>query len=120
MQKLIRSLFIVILITGSLLAQKNFTLEQVTLESKSLSPKRLLQLQWIPGTDEFTYLETIEEETNLVKEKSDTEGKEIILTLSKLNVTIQSAELNTLNFSCFQMDIRQQNTLLELSISCRI
>ena len=56
MKKLLHSLIVVILFTGSLLAQKNFTLEQVILESASLSPKRLSQLQWIPDTDAFTYV----------------------------------------------------------------
>lgn len=96
MQKLISYLFIVILFTGSLLAQKNFSLEQVILESASLSPRYLSQLQWIPDTDAFTYVESADEETILVKENAASQGKEIILTLTELNVTLQSNELNTL------------------------
>ena len=95
MQKLIHSIFIVIILTGSLNAQKNFTLEQVILESESLSPKTLVQLQWIPDTDDFTYLDSTNVETNLIKENASTEGKEIILTLTELNVTLQSKGLNT-------------------------
>ena len=96
MKKLLHSLFIVILFTSSFLAQKNFTLEQVILESASLSSKHLSQLQWIPDTDDFTYVESTDEETNLVKENASSEGKEIILTLTELNVTLQNKELNTL------------------------
>ena len=95
MQKLISSLFVVILISGSLVAQKNFTLEQVILESESLLPKALSQLQWIPDTDAFTYVESVDNEINLIKENAITEGKEIILTLTELNVTLQSKGLNT-------------------------
>ncbi|MCH6575929.1 MAG: DPP IV N-terminal domain-containing protein, partial [Bacteroidetes bacterium] len=93
MQKLIRSLFIVILFTFSLLAQKNFTLEQVILESESLSPKRLSQLQWVPDTDAFTYVKSVDEETNLIKENSSSEGKEILLTLTKLNDILEGKGL---------------------------
>ncbi|MCH8034571.1 MAG: DPP IV N-terminal domain-containing protein [Bacteroidetes bacterium] len=96
MQKLIRSLFIAILFTGSLLAQKNFTLEHVILESASLSPKRLSQLQWIPDTDAFTHVITVDEETNLIKENASSEGKEILLTLTKLNDALTGKSFNTL------------------------
>jgi dipeptidyl-peptidase-4 len=95
MQKLIHAIFIVILFTGTLFAQKNFTLEQVILESESLSPKRLSQLQWIPDTEAFTYLDSTDVETNLIKENAASEGKEIILSLTELNVTLQSKGLNS-------------------------
>ena len=93
MQKLMRSLFIVILFTFSLLAQKDFTLEQVILESESLSPKSLSQLQWVPDTDAFTYVKSVDEETNLIKENSSSEGKEILLTLTKLNGILEGKGL---------------------------
>lgn len=96
MQKLICYLFIVILFTGSLPAQKNFTLEQVILERESLLPKSLLQLQWIPDTDDFTYVESNGKETNLVKENASSEGKEILLTLTRLNESLKARGLKTL------------------------
>jgi len=103
MKKLLHSLFIIILLSISSLAQKNFTLEQVILESESLSPKRLSQLQWIPDTDAFTYVESVDEETNLVKENAASNEKEIILTLAELNVALQSKKLNTLkSFPAFK------------------
>jgi dipeptidyl-peptidase-4 len=96
MQKLINSLFIVILFSGSLVAQKNFTLEQVILESESLLPNRLSQLQWIPDTDAFTYVDSTDVGTNLIKENASTEGKEILLTLTRLNESLDSKGLKTL------------------------
>ena len=96
MQKLIHFIFIVIFFTGSLLAQKNFTLEQVILERESLLPKSLLQLQWIPDTDAFTYLDSTDVETTLIKEHASTEGKEILLTLTRLNESLDSKGLKTL------------------------
>ncbi|MGB5847319.1 MAG: DPP IV N-terminal domain-containing protein, partial [Ignavibacteriaceae bacterium] len=96
MQKLIHSLCIVILFTTSLFAQKNFTLEQVILESELLLPKSLSQLQWIPDTDDFTYVDSVVKESNLIKEKALSEGKEILLTLTRLNESLDAKGLNTL------------------------
>jgi dipeptidyl-peptidase-4 len=99
MQKLLHFILFIILFTVSLSAQKNFTLEQVILERESLLPKSLSQLQWIPDTDAFTYLDSTDVEIKLIKENATVEGKEIILTLAELNVILQSKELNT--FSSF-------------------
>ena len=96
MQKLIHSLFIVILFTKGLTAQNNFTLEQVILERESLLPKSLSQLQWIPDTDDFTYLDSTDVEIKLIKENAMSEGKEILLTLTGLNESIDAKGLNTL------------------------
>ena len=96
MQRLIHILFIIFLFTGSSTAQKNFTLEQIILDIASLSPIKLLQLQWIPETDNFSYVESNDGKEILVRENSTNEGKETILTLSTLNVSIQSAGLSTL------------------------
>lgn len=96
MYKVLHFIFFVIILTSSLVAQKNFSLRQVILEEKSLMPKELLQLQWIPGTDDFTYLDSTAVETNLVKENATSGGRETILTLTELNVTLQSKNLNTL------------------------
>jgi dipeptidyl-peptidase-4 len=96
MQKLIDSLFIVIIFTASLLAQNNFTLEQVILERESFLPKSLIQLQWIPDTDDFTYLDSNDVEIKLIKENARSEGKEILLTLTRLNESLDAKGLNTL------------------------
>jgi dipeptidyl-peptidase-4 len=88
---------IVIIFSGTLFAQKNFILEQVILDGASLSPKELLQLQWIPGTDDFSYLASIGDEIILIKENSVSGGRETILTLSRLNVTLQNSGVNSLN-----------------------
>ncbi len=96
MQRLIHILFIILLFSGISTAQKNFTLEQVILNTASLSPNKLLQLQWIPETDYFSYVESNDGNEILVRENSMTEGKETILSLSSLNVSIQSSGLSSL------------------------
>src|SRR3989304_2996549 len=96
MSKIHRIIFIILFITTSIFAQKNFTLEQVILESSSLMPTKLNQLQWIPGTDDFAYVESSDEGDNLIKENSDSEGKETILTLSNLDQAVRDAGLATI------------------------
>ena len=81
MQRLTHILFIIFLFTGSSTAQKNFTLEQVILNTASLSPIKLLQLQWIPETDNFSYVESNDGKEILVRENSTNVGKETILKL---------------------------------------
>jgi dipeptidyl-peptidase 4 len=103
MKKLIHSLSIILLLTGSLFAQKNFTLKQVILESESLLPQRLSQLQWIPGTDAFTYVTNDDLESKLIKEIASAEGTEVLLTLTKLNEALGTKGLTTLkNFPIFK------------------
>ena len=85
-------------LTTCLLAQKNLTLEQVILESNTLLPNELKQLQWIPGTDDFSYIFDINGVESLIKENTDVEGKETLLSLTGLNTELQNAGLTTLNF----------------------
>jgi dipeptidyl-peptidase-4 len=79
-----------------LLAQKNFTPEQVILESNTLLPKELKHLQWIPGTDDFSYVFEVNGVENIIKENSKVEGKVNLLSLRKLNVVFQNKGLSTL------------------------
>ena len=74
MQRLIHILFTIYLFTGSSTGQKNFTLEQVILDTASLSPNKLLQLQWIPETDDFSYVKSNDGKEILVRENSTNEG----------------------------------------------
>ena len=78
-------------------AQKNFTLEQVILESNNLLPKELKQLQWIPGTDDFSYVFEVKSVEILLKENAEVEGKKSLLSLTKLNTVFQNTGLATLN-----------------------
>jgi dipeptidyl-peptidase-4 len=85
------------LLSTSLLAQKNFTLEQVILESSTNMQKELKYLQWIPGTDDFSYVFEVNGVENLIKENAGVEGKETLLSLTGLNVSFQSKGLAILN-----------------------
>ena len=88
---------LVFLLTTCILAQKNFTLEQVILESKTLLPKELKQLQWIPGTEDFSYVFEMEGVESLLKENAQVEGRETLISLSSLNTVFQNTGLGTLN-----------------------
>ncbi|GAH04991.1 unnamed protein product [marine sediment metagenome] len=87
--------FFVLLFSISVFAQKNFILKQVILEAPSLSPATLNQLQWIPGTDEFSYLEETESGINLVAEQIEAGNKKILTTLDDLNNSLAYAALDS-------------------------
>ena len=75
MNKLLRILLIIFFFSAALTAQKNFTLEQVTIDTATIQPKKLEQLQWIPGTDDFAYVFSDNGIKKLYKENSDVEGE---------------------------------------------
>ncbi len=77
-------------------AQKNFTLKQVILESNTLLPRELKQLQWIPGTDDFSYVFQDESVEILLKENANDEGKKSLFSLTKLNTVFHNTGLATL------------------------
>jgi len=94
--------FFVLLFSISVFAQKDFTLKQVILELPSLSPARLNQLQWIPGTDEFSYVEKLESGIELVVEQIEAGNKKILITLNELNGSLGNAMLDSVtNFPSF-------------------
>jgi dipeptidyl-peptidase-4 len=94
--------FFVLLFSISVFAQKNFTLKQVILEASSLSPAALNRLQWIQGTDEFSYLEETESGINLVAEQIEAGNKIILTSLDDLNSSLGNAVLDTVtNFPPF-------------------
>lgn len=96
MQKILRSLPVIILLAVNINAQKNFTLEQITLESASLAPKELIQLQWIPNSDDFAYLDSTEDKTELIRENSESGEKEVLIDLFSLNVKLKHAGIDSL------------------------
>ncbi len=73
--------------------QKELTIKQVTIESRSLYPKHLAQLQWRPGTDAFTYVE-YSNGGELVQENARTGNKQSILSLLKLNTKLNEFKLS--------------------------
>ena len=71
-------LLLFILLTISIFAQKDFTLKQVILEAPSLSPEQLNQLQWIPDTEDFSYVEESVDGIDLVAESIEPGNKKIL------------------------------------------
>ncbi|AEV31572.1 dipeptidyl aminopeptidase/acylaminoacyl peptidase [Owenweeksia hongkongensis DSM 17368] len=67
--------------------QKTFTMEDAVLnQHRNLAPKRLQQLQWIPESNSFSYVEKKEEETQLILGNAEEDDKaQSVLTLSTLN-----------------------------------
>ena len=96
MSKLLRFLLIFLFLPAVVVAQKNFTLRQVTTDTVTLRPKKLDQLQWIPGTDDFAYVFSNNNSESLYKENSEIEGKEEFISLDHFNAVIISAGLDTI------------------------
>ncbi|RKY93419.1 MAG: S9 family peptidase [Ignavibacteriae bacterium] len=88
--------FFVLLFSISVFAQKDFTLQQVILEAPSLSPASLNQLQWIPGTDEFSYVEESENGMELVAETIESGSKKILTSLDVMNGSLANSLLDSL------------------------
>lgn len=86
--------FFVLFFSISVFAQKNFTLKQVILDVPSLSPSPLNQLQWIPGTDEFSYVKESENGIELVAEQIEAENKKILTSLDDLNSSLGNEMLD--------------------------
>lgn len=70
--------------------EKNLTIEQATLQSYTLSPKKLLQLNWIPGDDNISFVDTLNGEQKLFSEKYDSKEKKEITGVSVLSQKLTS------------------------------
>ncbi|NNG26725.1 MAG: S9 family peptidase, partial [Ignavibacteriaceae bacterium] len=115
--------FFVLFFSISIFAQKDFTLKQVILEAPSLSPTKLNQLQWIPDTQEFSYVEESENGIELVAEQIETGNKKILTTLDELNSSLSFALLDSvINYPRFtwysstEIWFWQQNKLILFNI----
>jgi dipeptidyl-peptidase-4 len=82
-------ILLAILISGISIAQKDFTLRQIIFDYETISPVKLKQLQWIPGTEDFAYVKKVENKIALIKENVRYEGKQILFTLESLNELVQ-------------------------------
>lgn len=72
--------------------KKDLTLKQVTVQSFGLFPKALSQTDWIPGTDNFSYIEN----NSLVKGNVNNEKTEVIISLDELNKGLSGLNLDAL------------------------
>ncbi len=77
----------------SLSAQQSLTLKQVILESKSISPQKLLQVTWIPGVDKFSYVK----DDVLYYETVDRNDRGELTSLVKLNGALKAIKFDVQN-----------------------
>jgi len=119
--------FFVLLFSISVFGQKDFTLEQVILEAPSLSPVRLNQLQWMPGIEEFSYVEESENEIELVAETIESSSIKILTSLDDLNGSLNNALLDSVErfprftwYSSIEIWFWQKNKLVLFNINNNI
>lgn len=79
------SLFLIVFTISSFPQKKDLTIELVTTKSFSLYPKRLAQLQWQPGTNDFSFVDNTKGNEKLVSEGIKSDKQETLLTLNELS-----------------------------------
>lgn len=93
--KFLLLLFSIALINLS--AQNHFTIEQIVHQPSSLLPAKLEQLQWVTGTDKFSYIQKFGDNDQLIIETVEEGNKKIVLRLSELNSKLKSAGVQNLS-----------------------
>ncbi len=87
----------ILLFTACIYAQgKELTLRQVTIERRSISPQFLIHLNWIKGTDRYSYITDYGSEGKLISGSISTDKKETLLTLTELNSALEGAGIDEL------------------------
>jgi dipeptidyl-peptidase-4 len=97
MRPLLKTGLILILTSIILIAQeKNLDLEQIILHGYSLSPKKLLQPDWIPGSKRISFVDTLDGEQKLFSQDYNSKEKEEIIGLADLSQKLTSMGENDL------------------------
>lgn len=87
-----------ILFSDAVAQQKKLTLEDAVMKQRTaLAPRRLPQLQWIPGTSEISYIDSRDGMEVLVREGSKLSAKTDVATLAALNGKLKGAGADTLS-----------------------
>jgi dipeptidyl-peptidase 4 len=95
MKKYIAVLFTALLfITAN--AQKNLTLDEVVMGRARLSPAGLTDLQWIAGTNSYSWIRTVGVGEELCSSSGDGRKIKTLVTLVELNAKIQQKQLTAL------------------------
>jgi len=82
-----------LLIVSSVVAQnKLFTLEEAVLQPRKFFPTGISQLQWIPGEDEYSYIEEVDNNMYLMRGYAKSSEKERIIQLSSLKNKIKDED----------------------------
>lgn len=95
MKKNIALLFSALLFI-SVCAQKNLTLDEVVLNRARLSPTNLQDLQWITGTNNYSWVRTLGVGEELVSSSGNGSKVTVLVTLVELNAKIQQAAITAL------------------------
>ncbi|MEO8146763.1 MAG: DPP IV N-terminal domain-containing protein [Bacteroidia bacterium] len=98
MKKNIFSIAIACFIVANVIAQtKLLTLEETMMKQKTtLAPKRVSQLQWIKGTEQFCFTDSSDGSDKLMFGYAGTDKREVMLTLTELNEVIRNNSQDTL------------------------
>jgi len=76
---------------------KNLDLKQIMLNGYSLIPKNLLQLNWIPASDRFAFIDTLQGEQKLFSQSYDSNDKTELIGLRLLTQKLMSMGEKELN-----------------------
>ncbi|MDP1728344.1 MAG: DPP IV N-terminal domain-containing protein [Bacteroidota bacterium] len=86
--------FLFILILNHLVVfaqQKMLSVDEVVMKQRSsLAPERLAQLQWIPQSNQFTYIGKKEGKEVLIVEKAETLVKDTLLTIDEFSMVVRN------------------------------
>jgi dipeptidyl-peptidase-4 len=92
-------LLIIFMSMCTLAQQKDFTIEDVVLNSYSkLAPSDMKAIQWMPTEAAYSFVEKEMDSFNLVKGFASSGKKEILLSLEKLNSLMSKLDLEGLSF----------------------
>jgi dipeptidyl-peptidase 4 len=101
MMKLLPKVCLFILISSIFVLPQNksLTMEQVILKGYNLSPKRLSQLYWIPGTDNISFIDTVNDQQELFQQKYNSDKKDVIAGIKDIsNLLINMGEKELTRF----------------------
>ncbi|HLG31965.1 MAG TPA: DPP IV N-terminal domain-containing protein [Ignavibacteriaceae bacterium] len=122
--KHIKYLFVLLALTANITySQKLFTLEQVILNQETISPIKLLQLQWIGKSENISYVQKINEDYVLFSESIEEGNKLILTSLKEINQSLTSKNQDTAStfplfswFSESEIKFWNQNKLLKFNV----
>ncbi|MBA2407687.1 MAG: DPP IV N-terminal domain-containing protein, partial [Chitinophagales bacterium] len=94
--KLLSLSLLFVLLTYSISAQNNLlSIEDAVLRQRTtLAPQKLNQLQWIKGTNDFSY---VEKESILIRGTVENTDRREVLSLIELNTELKKLNLDTVN-----------------------
>ena len=119
-------MLIIISFVSVVFSQNELTLEQVILHPETLTPKILKQIKYIPDTEGFSYVESFGDNERLISENINGDLKEVIISLSELNIILADLELQSLKsfplfsyYSSSEIWFWIQNKLLLLNLNTK-